>query len=288
MAALLIRFAGERMAGGTDDLVPVQLRSRRALSRRRARLGGAAASGAVSRRQSLRRACRFPATCRCRGRSWPNRRSNLPTARLGAARRRHAAGHGGAARQGLDRAVPCHRRSRLVVAAAVGTLCRHAAAAAGAVGRNDGRRHDGELPACRRRSRSTASAMLTPAAPRLSPIRARRLATTEPSRLHPPGLYGAPGAETALNAARAIRCAAAVRRSGHADLEFYASHASDRLAAAAAAARGAAAARSISRFRCGCAAMLRVWESCARRGGAAGRVAACCMPGQRAPTMPST
>ena len=41
---------------------------------------------------------------------------------------------GTATRPRLDRAVPYHRQPRLVDAAAVGTLCRHAAPGAGAVG----------------------------------------------------------------------------------------------------------------------------------------------------------
>jgi hypothetical protein len=40
-----------------------------------------------------------------------------------------------------------------------------------------------------------------PASAEVQPLRAAALAHTEPSRLHPPGLYGAPGAERALNAA---------------------------------------------------------------------------------------
>jgi hypothetical protein len=43
---------------------------------------------------------------------------------------------------------------------------------------------------------------LGPAGAEAQPIRAADLARTEPSRIHPPGLYGAAGAERALNAAR--------------------------------------------------------------------------------------
>jgi Domain of unknown function (DUF4159)/Aerotolerance regulator N-terminal len=42
---------------------------------------------------------------------------------------------------------------------------------------------------------------LAPAGAEAQPIRAKQIATIEPSRIHPPGLYGAPGAERALNAA---------------------------------------------------------------------------------------
>ena len=45
--------------------------------------------------------------------------------------------------------------------------------------------------------------VLAPASAEAQPVRASQMATTEPSRLHPPGLYGAPGAEKALNAAGA-------------------------------------------------------------------------------------
>lgn len=43
---------------------------------------------------------------------------------------------------------------------------------------------------------------VTTAGAEAQPLRGRDLATAEPSRTHPPGLYGAPGAERALNAAR--------------------------------------------------------------------------------------
>jgi len=42
---------------------------------------------------------------------------------------------------------------------------------------------------------------LAPAGPEAQPIRAGELSKTEPSRIHPPGLYGAQGAERALNTA---------------------------------------------------------------------------------------
>ena len=57
------------------------------------------------------------------------------------------------------------------------------------------------------------------------PVRASQIAITEPSQLHPPGLYGAPGAERALNATRentALLPFGALR----AHVEFYASRAS--------------------------------------------------------------
>ncbi|MDE2500553.1 MAG: DUF4159 domain-containing protein [Alphaproteobacteria bacterium] len=43
---------------------------------------------------------------------------------------------------------------------------------------------------------------LSPAGAEAQPIRGAEIARTEPSRIHPPGLYGVPGLERALNAAR--------------------------------------------------------------------------------------
>ena len=132
---LLIRFAGERMTGGTDDLVPVKLR-----------VGGRYLGGALAWAEpqhlapfsetspfagldvpadvTVTRQILAEPSVELADRTWARLADGTPlvTAR--------------AARQGLDRAVPHHGRPELVVAAAVGTLCRHAAAAAGAVERH--------------------------------------------------------------------------------------------------------------------------------------------------------
>ena len=63
-----------------------------------------------------------PSTARC----WPSPMRCSPP-HLGDARRRHAAGHRRAARQGHDRPVPCHRRHALVGPADVRHLRRDAA-----------------------------------------------------------------------------------------------------------------------------------------------------------------
>ena len=62
----------------------------------------------------------------------------------------------------------------------------------------------------------------TPATAEAQPIRAGAIASIEPSRQHPPGLYGAPGAERALNAASSGTVLLPLRALG-VKPEFYAS-----------------------------------------------------------------
>ena len=137
---VLIRFAGERMTGGADDLVPVKLR-----------VGGRYLGGALAWAEPQHLAP-FPETSPFSGLAIPGEvtvsRQILAEPSVELSDRTWARLADGtplvtarAARQGLDRAVPHHRQPGLVVAAAVGTLCRHAAAAAGAVERHAAERH---------------------------------------------------------------------------------------------------------------------------------------------------
>ncbi len=95
----ILRFAGPRLAAGGDDFFPVELRARRTHARRRAVLGSPQALGAVRRGQPVLRpdaAGRGDgvAAGAGRARAGPRRQD------LGAAGRRHAAGHGRTARAG--------------------------------------------------------------------------------------------------------------------------------------------------------------------------------------------
>ena len=196
---VLIRFAGPRMSNGADDLVPVRSAHRRALSGQRHGLEPAAASGGLSGASpfnGLAMPGRSDGVAPDPGRA----QRRIGRSRLGAAGRRHAAGHGAAKQGRLDRAVPHHRQPRLVVAAAVGTLCRHAQAAAGAVGRHARRVSWRGCPAWRRSACWMASAAAAAADAGHRAHRARAISpTTEVSPKHPPGLYGAKGVASALN-----------------------------------------------------------------------------------------
>ena len=124
---VLVRFAGPRLAAADDDLIPVKLRR-----------GGRTLGGSLSWEQpqqltAFSRESPFntmpvpnDVTVTRQVLAEPELRAHRP--HLGDARRRHAAGHRGAARQGRDRTVPCDRRHALVRPAAVGRFRRHAQA----------------------------------------------------------------------------------------------------------------------------------------------------------------
>ena len=139
---VLIRFAGDRMTGGADDLVPVHLRVGGRY------LGSAMAWGAPQHLGS------FGALSPFNGLEVPSRSDGdapdpgravrrTSGAHMGATGRRHAADHRTANRIGMDRAVPCHGQPQLVVAAVVGTVCGYAQTPAGAVGGHPGARPGG-------------------------------------------------------------------------------------------------------------------------------------------------
>ena len=197
---LLIRFAGERMASGSDDLVPVRLRNGGRY------LGGALAWAAP---QHL---APFPDASPFGGLAIPNdvtvSRQILaePSIELSShswARLTDGTPMVTAARRGKGWIVLFHVTagpgwSSLPMSGLyVGMLRRLLSLSAGA--------NPDDM---------TANANLPPAATldgfghrvsppaEVQPIRASAIATIEPSRQHPPGLYGASGAEFALNAAR--------------------------------------------------------------------------------------
>ncbi len=127
---VLVRFAGARLAAGDDDLTPTALRRGGRTLGRRAVVGDAQAHRAVREGQPVlrpRRAGRSDGHAAGAG----GARGGPCGEDLGAPRRRHAAGHRGAARQGPHRPLPRDRRHHLVEPAAVGPVRRHAAPGGG-------------------------------------------------------------------------------------------------------------------------------------------------------------
>ena len=180
-------------------------------------------------------------------------------------------------------------RPGLVVAAAVGSLCRHAAAAAGAC-RRARRPRDMARPTqpAAGLARWTASAACASrragsAADRAARFRQDR-AVAQPSAR---ALRRAGRRERAQRGERATTVLAAARRLGR-PMQSYARRA-----------RHGAGSPICWRSRCCCCcldALMSLWlrgylprlRCCARRGGAARAAVRCCMPQARAPTTPST
>jgi hypothetical protein len=197
---LLVRFAGERMASGSDDLIPVRLRNGGRY------LGGALAWAAP---QHL---APFPDDSPFGGLAIPSdvtvSRQILaePSVELSShswARLADGTPMVTAARRGKGWIVLFHVTagpgwSSLPMSGLyVGMLRRLLSLSAG------------NSPSDMAANASLPAAALldgfgqfeSPTA-EAQPIRASAIASSEPSRQHPPGLYGAPGAEAALNAAR--------------------------------------------------------------------------------------
>ena len=197
---LLVRFAGERMAGGVDDLVPVELRSGGRY------LGGALAWAAP---QHL---APFPDNSPFGGLSIPSdvsvSRQILAEPSVDLASHTWARLADGtpmvtAARRGKGWIVLFHVTagpgwSTLPLSGLyVGMLQRLLSLSAGTDPRD--MTANASLPAA---FALDGFGRLAPAGAEAQPIRGSQIAATEPSRLHPPGFYGSPGAERALNAAR--------------------------------------------------------------------------------------
>ena len=190
---VLVRFAGPRLAGADDDLVPVRLR------RGGRTLGGALTWDKPQQLAAFSRESPFggmpvpdDVTVNAAGAGGAGRRARR--AHLGDARRRHAAGHRRAPRQGHDRAVPCHRRYPLVGPAAVRRFRRDAASASSRLparrtaADSARRRHD--------RARVPPTRMLDGfgafTAPPRRRGRSRPTITGARHADHPPGFYGPP------------------------------------------------------------------------------------------------
>jgi hypothetical protein len=219
---LLIRFAGERMASGSDDLVPVTLRS------------GGRYLGSALAWSSPQHLAPFPDTSPFSGLSIPEdvtvTRQILaePSVELSShswARLTDGTPMVTAAEHGKGWIVLFHVTagpgwSSLPLSGLyVDMLRRLMSLSAGvAPGEMAG---NASLPAV---DTLDGFGRLAPAGAEAQPIRASRLAATDPSRNHPPGLYGAPGAERALNAARADTVLLPLPALGI-DHEYYASRA---------------------------------------------------------------
>ena len=190
---VLLRFAGSRLAAGDDDLTPTALRR-----------GGRLLGGALSW-ETPKHIAPFEAGSPFFGLAAPEEvtvsRQVLAepepgTCRedLGAPRRRHAARHRRAARQGPDRAVPRHRRHDLVEPAALGPVRRHAAPDRG------GSRRARRQGAAKAKAASTRRwppwrtldgfGVLGPPPPHAEPIGADFSGAGDAQ--HPPGFYGPP------------------------------------------------------------------------------------------------
>ena len=198
---VLVRFAGPRLAAGDDDLVPVKLRR-----------GGRILGGSLTWDQPQPLAA-FSREGPFAGMPVPNDvtvtrqvlaepDADARRAHLGDARRRHAAGHRAAARQGPDRAVPRHRRHALVRPAAVRRLRRHAQAHRRPVGHDRAPTKPPPAAArrarwCRRRRVLDGFGAFGPPPPTARPVPAgfAGRATAD----HPPGFYGPPEGLLAVN-----------------------------------------------------------------------------------------
>ena len=203
---VLVRFAGPHLAAKRRRSGAGAAAPRRPHPRRQPELGQAAEARRLLARQPVQR--HGGAERRHRhppGAGGAGRAAHRP--HLGDARRRHAAGHRPAPRQGPAGAVPRHRRHALVRPAAVRHLRRHAPAHRGA------RRHDRQHRKrrhrrrrgrqrrnarwCRRPACSTASA---PSRCRRRPrARCRPISTRRADADHPPGFYGPPEGLVAVN-----------------------------------------------------------------------------------------
>jgi len=198
---LLIRFAGDRMAGGSDDLVPVELRGGGRY------LGGALAWAApqhlatfpdnspfggltIPSDVSVSRQILAEPSVELASHSWARLADGTPM--VTAARRGKGwivlfhvtAGPGWSTLPLSGLYVEMLRR---LMALSAGTDPRAMSANA-------------SLPP---QFTLDGYGKLATAGAEAQPLRGSEIASTEPSRLHPPGLYGVTGAERALNAARA-------------------------------------------------------------------------------------
>ncbi|HEY0282837.1 MAG TPA: BatA domain-containing protein, partial [Rhizomicrobium sp.] len=196
---LLIRFAGERMAGGTDDLVPVELRSGGRY------LGGALAWAAP---QHL---APFPDNSPFGGLSIPGdvsvSRQILaePSVELAShtwARLTDGTPMVTAARRGKGWIVLFHVTagpgwSTLPLSGLYVSMLQRLLSLSAGTDPHD-MTANASLPAT---FTLDGFGHLAAASAEAQPVSGAQIATIEPSRLHPPGLYGTPGAERALNAA---------------------------------------------------------------------------------------
>ena len=261
---VLVRFAGARMTAGCRRSGSGETAQRRALSRRRAGLGGAAASGAVPGYQPVPRACH---SRRChRVAAGPGRTLRRSwRSHLGAARRRHAARHRRAARQRLDRAVPCDGGTGMVDLPLSGLyvdmLRRVLDLASGARPADMGTDANATFPPVHDARRLRPSATSRP------PKRCRSAARNSRRRSRRPRIRR----DFTATKARRSRSTRSMRTqrstpfgARRADAELCRQHARSRLQPLSAGARAAAAARRCRHLAAGCAAIFDRAASCWR------------------------
>jgi hypothetical protein len=196
---LLIRFAGDRMAGGADDLVPVELRGGGRY------LGGALAWAApqhlapfpdnspfgglaIPSDVSVSRQILAEPSVELTSHSWARLADGTPMVT--------------AARRGKGWIVQFHVAagpgwSTLPISGLYVDMLRRLLSLSAGVEPSDMAANAG-LPAV---AVLDGFGRLSPAGAEAQPIRAGQITRTEPSRIHPPGLYGTSGSERALNAA---------------------------------------------------------------------------------------
>ena len=198
---LLIRFAGERTAGGIDDLVPVALRA------------GGRYLGSALAWASPQHLAPFPDSSPFSGLSIPGdvtvSRQILaePAVDLSAhswARLADGTPMVTAARRGKGWIVQFHVAagpgwSTLPISGLYVDMLRRLLSLSAGVEPGEMAANAG-LPAV---AVLDGFGRLSPAGAEAQPIRAGQIGKTEPSRIHPPGLYGTSGSERALNAASA-------------------------------------------------------------------------------------
>jgi len=198
---LLIRFAGDRTAGGTDDLIPVALR------------GGGRYLGSALAWASPQHLAPFPDTSPFGGLAIPGdvtvSRQILaePSVELSShtwARLTDGTPMVTAAQRGKGWIVQFHVAagpgwSTLPLSGLYVDMLRRLLSLSAGVEPSE-MAANASLPAV---TVLDGFGRLSSAGAEAQPIRAGQIAKTEPSRIHPPGLYGAQGAERALNAANA-------------------------------------------------------------------------------------
>jgi hypothetical protein len=197
---LLIRFAGDHTAGGTDDLVPVMLR------------GGGRYLGSALAWASPQHLASFPETSPFGGLTIPSdvtvSRQILaePTVDLSAhtwARLSDGTPMVTAAQRGKGWIVQFHVAagpgwSSLPMSGLYVEMLRRLLSLSAGVAPADMAASASLAPS----SVLDGFGKMTAASGEAQPIHGRDIARTEPSAIHPPGLYGSTGAERALNAAR--------------------------------------------------------------------------------------
>jgi len=196
---VLLRFAGPRLANDPDDLTPVRLRRNGRV------LGGAMSWDTPKRLADFDGASPFfglggPADVAVNRQILGRARPGPLRQDLGAARRRHAARDLRAARQGGRRAVPCRRRRELVEPPDFGLFVEMLKRIC-ALSNEGAADHSASAPDVDRATLPPLRTLDGFGVLGAPPATAKAIGADFPGRgdaEHPPGFYGVPGAETAV------------------------------------------------------------------------------------------